>query len=183
MTYGSDARAAGAEVTRAEAGTPEPTPAGIATGSLTYGTGDTARDARSGRCLGTGFDSAAMLTRHPMPPAPYVNQSRTEEITMPPIKTMTLTLDCAITPIAGLPSRGRQGSLQNTTAKDIKAILGFRANLPASGDGKVTMQWAFRVAGYDCSIWDYKGSAKEGCWSFNGPRQIFTAIFGDRVAD
>jgi hypothetical protein len=43
---------------------------------------------------------------------------------------------------------------------------------------KVDAEWNFIVDGIRCAIWDYKGSAELGFWSFFGPRQIFVHLFG-----
>jgi hypothetical protein len=84
-----------------------------------------------------------------------------------------------IVPTQDFISSHRMGVILNTTVQGINQALGFENNNGVSGDGKVKHQWNFRVNGAECSIWDYKGSAAWGQFSFYGPRAVFVEIFGE----
>ncbi len=87
-----------------------------------------------------------------------------------------------IRPTAVFHSTHKQGELNRTHETEITAKLGFPPNGGSYDDGKVTVEWEFFANGHRCAVWDYKGSAEVGRFSFYGPLSIFTAIFGDKAS-
>jgi hypothetical protein len=81
-----------------------------------------------------------------------------------------------IAPVTEFFPTSRQGGLHHLRQLDIEAVLGFSPTVEAYD--KVEAEWNFIVDGIRCAIWDYKGSAELGFWSFFGPRQIFVHLFG-----
>ena len=77
----------------------------------------------------------------------------------------------------------RTGSIQNATVELISRKIGIKPSKVESGDGKVTRSWWFSVDGERFAIWDYKGSAKFGQFSFYGQRDVMMKIFGSENID
>lgn len=83
-------------------------------------------------------------------------------------------------------SSHRTGSIVDLTVEQVTAIVGFRPDTEPSGDGKVTVEWRFKVVndGLDeedipCAIWDYKGSLNWNTLSVFMPPHIGKKLFGD----
>ena len=72
----------------------------------------------------------------------------------------------------------KQGSLVGLKKTDIDRILGFKPNVD-DDPYKVKYSWGFTAGGRNCGIWDWKGSWRDGEWSFYGPADTFRKIFGD----
>lgn len=72
----------------------------------------------------------------------------------------------------------RTGGLDNITAKQIKDIVGFKANGEDDPD-KVKYCWAFSMDGKPCAVWDYKGSHKYKQFSTWGPSEALKLVFGE----
>lgn len=72
----------------------------------------------------------------------------------------------------------RTGTLSNVSAKDIKKILGFSANVK-DDPSKVKYSWGFKADDVECGIWDYKGSHKVNSFSTYGPKNVFVELFGE----
>lgn len=73
----------------------------------------------------------------------------------------------------------RQFGIDNQTAKSIQKALGVQVLDRGPDDDKVTHCWDFTADGVECSIWDFKGSAKFKHWSFYGPREVAVNLFGE----
>jgi hypothetical protein len=74
------------------------------------------------------------------------------------------------------PGESRTGGLQNVSADEIEAVLGFKPNVK-DDPYKVVHSWGFKVNGVACGIWDYKGSHHYNTWSTFGPREVFEQLF------
>lgn len=91
-----------------------------------------------------------------------------------------------ITPLSGHINSHRTGSIVGLTVDQINAIVGFQPDTEPSGDGKVTVEWRFKVV-YDgldeqdipCAIWDYKGSLDWNTLSTFMPPHIGKKLFGN----
>ncbi len=70
--------------------------------------------------------------------------------------------------------------LHSLTKEQIESVLGFAPNVQDDGD-KVTASWGFKPEtpfySWTCGIWDYKGSAEYGGWSFYGELWIADFLF------
>jgi hypothetical protein len=84
-----------------------------------------------------------------------------------------------IEPKKDLRSFGREGRVEETTVEEINSRLGFTSN--GWMDEKVEYAWKFTANGFDCAIWSYRSSHLWNQFSFFGPAEIFTKIFGDRA--
>jgi len=71
----------------------------------------------------------------------------------------------------------RKGSLINMTPSRIASVLGFEPNCE-DDDDKVLFSWGFSANHRECGIWDYKASHERGVFSFDGPAEIMTELFG-----
>jgi|GEM_PF-2401237 len=72
----------------------------------------------------------------------------------------------------------RTGRLDGITVDKIEAVLGFSPNVKDDPD-KVRYSWGFRVNGYACAIWDYRGSHEFNTFSTFGPSSVLHALFPD----
>lgn len=82
-----------------------------------------------------------------------------------------------INPTSELFQTHRQGYVLNASAESISRALDFTPN--ERGDcWKSVSQWRFTADGAPCCIWDYRGSEKEGRYSYFGPKETMQAIFG-----
>jgi hypothetical protein len=61
---------------------------------------------------------------------------------------------------------------------EIDSILGFKPNVE-DDPYKVKYSWGFTASKRRCAIWDWKGSYRDGEWSFYGNADIFRKLFGD----
>jgi hypothetical protein len=81
-----------------------------------------------------------------------------------------------IEPIDYFFSSYRTGSISKYAAWEIEFILGFPPNVEDDPD-KVVNSWRFKVDGYECAIWDYKGSQHFNCWSIYDPHNVLGTLF------
>lgn len=82
-----------------------------------------------------------------------------------------------LVPIAFVSSH-KQGTLVGLKKADIDRALGFSHTSDGDGGYKVKYDWCFTADGVECAIWDWKGSDRDGEWSFYGPKEVFQRIFG-----
>lgn len=82
-----------------------------------------------------------------------------------------------LVPVAHVASH-KQGTLIGLKKANIDRALGFSHTDDGDGGYKVKYDWCFTADGVECAIWDWKGSDRDGEWSFYGPREVFQRIFG-----
>jgi len=81
-----------------------------------------------------------------------------------------------IRPIDYFVSTHRTASISKYAAWQIEKILGFPPNVDDDPD-KVVHSWLFTVDGYECGIWDYKGSHHLNMWSVYDPHNVLGQLF------
>jgi hypothetical protein len=70
----------------------------------------------------------------------------------------------------------RTGTISNYEAWQISKTLGFAPNKEDDPD-KVVHSWQFTLNGYECAIWDYKGSHYHKRFSIYDPHNVLGNIF------
>jgi hypothetical protein len=62
------------------------------------------------------------------------------------------------------------------SSKQITQILGFKPNV-FEDPTKVRFAWGFLYKGQHYGVWDYRGSWRDKCYSFSGPRTVAEELF------
>lgn len=74
----------------------------------------------------------------------------------------------------------RTGALNDLSEMEISYMLTFKPNATHLDDPtKVDHCWSFNVDGNLHSIWSYRDSHKQRCWSVYGLDVVFETVFGD----